>query len=206
MRSDLVKLLPNESYCGKFVAYVRTCESRKQGLGDDNSRGLWCDDLGACGEIAVAKWLGIKYIASVNTFHEYHDVGPLEVRAASRDSDRLILREKDKRVADRPFVLIVKRAPCLYRIVGWAYASGLFREEFYTNFGVENREWVYAIPQNLLNTDFSSFSSKMGEFDSPFDIIIPRKTFDSYLNDEWDSKLNEYMEAQIQHYRMIKEI
>ena len=84
MRSDMVRLTADESYCGKFVADVRTKESRKKELNDRSSGGgeIW-DSLGACGEIALAKWLGIEYVASVNTFHNVIDVGPFEVRTAS---------------------------------------------------------------------------------------------------------------------------
>ena len=199
MRSDLVRLNSSESYCAKFIAFVRTSESRRLGISDRSATslmkrgGLFWDELGACGEVACAKWLGIKYDATVNTFHEIRDVGPFEIRTASRDSDRLILRDSDKEIGDKPFILIVKRSPCLYRVVGWTYASDLFKEEYLSTFGIKDRDPGYAIPQNLLSTDFSSFTSELSEYDNPFSISISKEQFGKYLDEEWERKLTGFL-------------
>jgi hypothetical protein len=186
MRSDLVRLTSEESYCAKFIANVRTSESRRMGISDRSATalmkrgGLFWDELGACGEVACAKWLNIKYDATVNTFHHCRDVGPFEIRTASRDTDRLILRDSDKELSDKPFILIVKRASCLYRVVGWSYAEGLFEEEYLSNFGIEDREPGYAIPQSYLNTDFSCFEDELNKLERPFKIDMSEDTFSRY--------------------------
>jgi hypothetical protein len=62
--------------------------------------------LGAAGEFAVAKHLGIAYDGSVNTFHKAPDVGRFDVRTTTRIEDGcLIIRDNDH--IERPFVLVL---------------------------------------------------------------------------------------------------
>jgi len=48
---------------------------------------------------------------------------------------------------------------------------------------------AYAIPQDMMNSDFSCFSELISTFNSPFDIVIPNEFFGDYLNTDIGSKL-----------------
>lgn len=63
------------------------------------------DVLGACAEIAVAKWIGVKWDPNVNTFGHIPDVGGVDVRSTRYPNGHLILRQRDRVHADRWFIL-----------------------------------------------------------------------------------------------------
>lgn len=111
---------------------LMTAEARENG-----SRALGCRDrfgacdpngtrnrMGCCGELAVAKTLGLPMSLSVNTFKEEPDFWyygiPLEVRTSEWDGTPLFFRKGDN--PEAVFVHVVQvEAECRFRINGWAY-------------------------------------------------------------------------------------
>jgi hypothetical protein len=98
------------------VAVERIRVSAKRGHNHANVRSrstltrLHDDTLGACAELAVAKWLGIQWSRSVGTYHIEADVGEdVDVRCTDRDNGSLILRENDQPY--RTFVLVTGNPP-----------------------------------------------------------------------------------------------
>lgn len=83
-----------------------------------DSSGYEQDTLGVCGEIAFARFLGIKYVPPAM---KAMDVGDYEVRTASKDGYRLIVRSRD---ADhKKFVSVVRISRLEYKIQGWITAG-----------------------------------------------------------------------------------
>ena len=178
MSPDLVKLNPKELRFSKLIAITRMKESRKAGIYDRSAtqqmgggKLIW-DFMGACGEIALAKWLNIEYTADVNTFHSKRDVGLFEVRTAGGDNYSLILRDSDRDIKDKPFVLVLQRCPGIFRIGGWLYGKDGLKSEYLNDFGISKRGPAYKIPQRMLNKDFSQFDKDIEKCNAPFKIKL----------------------------------
>lgn len=78
--------------------------------------GWWREGIeGACGELAVAKALGVYWNGSIDTYKLGGDVGELQVRTRSRANYDLIIRDRDR--DEDIFILVVGTAP-RFRIVG----------------------------------------------------------------------------------------
>ena len=61
------------------------------------------DVLGACAELAVAKWLGVQWSRSVDTFHSGADVGEdVDVRCTTNDNGSLIILRRMARGSAAP--------------------------------------------------------------------------------------------------------
>lgn len=75
--------------------------------------------LGVCGEIAFARFLGIKFVP---TKMKEVDVGGYEVRTGSEPNYSLIIRPRDVEKGGK-FALVVRLERVLYRIVGWIEAE-----------------------------------------------------------------------------------
>jgi hypothetical protein len=100
------------------VAVRRMRASNRRGLNHANVRQRsvitrLADEIrGAASELAVARWLGIEWSRSVNTFHCEADVGEdVDVRCTERSAGQLILRGTDHPY--RQFVLVTGTAPNL---------------------------------------------------------------------------------------------
>lgn len=91
---------------------------RKNKHGADPEKSLRNHALGAAGEMVVAKAIGVYWIPSVNTF-KLPDVGAVQVRCRSGDSDKheLIVRDDDS--PDEVFVLVASRGDGEFRVRGW---------------------------------------------------------------------------------------
>ena len=74
--------------------------------------------LGVAGEIAFARFIGVDYVPSPM---KAVDVGEYEVRTASRDGYRLIIRPRD--ADDKKFVSVVRCGERSYRVQGWITAG-----------------------------------------------------------------------------------
>jgi hypothetical protein len=119
---------------------------------------------GACAELALAKYLGVYWNGSVDTFKNGGDVSGLEVRT-TKNHNKLIVRKEDRH--DSIYVLLTGKAP-EYNIVGWEYGYMIKQSEYLTDFGKKDRPLVYAIPGKLLNDPkllFSVLDIKKGEGD-----------------------------------------
>lgn len=99
---------------------------------------------GACGEMAVAKALGIYWDGSVNTFKR-PDVASLQVRTRSEDWHDILVRPGDG--DDDIFVLVTGRSPS-FTIQGWIRGSEAKVSEFLATHG--GRPPAYFVPQKRL--------------------------------------------------------
>jgi hypothetical protein len=105
----------------------------------------WSEHIeGACGEIAVAKLLGIFWDGSVNTW-KANDLPGLGVRTRSRHDYDLIVRPSDDDHAS--WVLVTGRCPH-YRVHGWITGAAAKRPEFLKNYG--GRPAAYFVPASEL--------------------------------------------------------
>jgi hypothetical protein len=134
------------------VAVERMRASAKRGLCHANVRQrslttrLYNDLLGTSAELAVARWLGVEWSRSVNTFHGEADVGEdVDVRATDRDDGRLILREKDQPY--RWFVLVTGNPPNIF-LRGFIRGWDARQDEWYRNPQGYGAAWF--VPQSAL--------------------------------------------------------
>jgi hypothetical protein len=137
-----------ESAMGAEVGRLRQLAALKDGLvhqyGFDGIG--WTEHIeGACGEIAVAKYLGIYWGGSVNTFKSEDLGGGIQVRTRSRDDYDLIVRPGDN--DDEIFVLVTGRCPH-YTIRGWILGRDAKQGEFRADHG--GRSSAYFVPQERL--------------------------------------------------------
>ncbi len=104
------------------------------------------DILGAASELAVAKWLGIPWSRSVNTFTSEADVGEdIDVRATHRPGGSLILRQKDHPY--RWFVLVTGEPPNM-ALQGYVHGTDAMLPEFWCNPRDYGGAWF--VPQSAL--------------------------------------------------------
>lgn len=101
---------------------------------------------GACGECALAKWLGVYWSGDVAD-SDADDVGPYQVRTAARDTDRLRLHSWDK--DHKPYILALGIAP-RFRLAGWLYARDGKKPDYWCDPTHKNRP-AFFIPQNVLS-------------------------------------------------------
>lgn len=95
------------------------------GAGD---MGVWDLDVeGACGEFAVAKYLGIFWNGTIDSIKDC-DVGRYEVRTSKVKSAHLCLRPTDK--PEAKYVLVVGLAP-RYALCGWAYGKEIMVDRYF---------------------------------------------------------------------------
>jgi len=102
---------------------------------------------GAIGERALAKYLGVYWDATVNTFKNQPDSAGCEVRTASEDNYSLIIREDDP--TGSIFVLLVGKVP-QFRVAGWIHGVDGKQQQWIRNPG--EREPAWFVPQKELNT------------------------------------------------------
>lgn len=114
-----VKLNTDELSMATLVGIRRRIESlhagRKNNHGYSGDDAWFIDIEGACAELALAKFLGLFWDGSVNTFKR-PDVGSIQVRHTKYRDGCLIVRNPD--ADDEIHVLVRGEAPN-YEIVGW---------------------------------------------------------------------------------------
>jgi hypothetical protein len=130
------------------VGRMRSLASIRQGLKHKYgmSTAGWTESIeGACGELAVAKALGIYWDGSVNTF-KAPDVGNLQVRTRSKDHYDLIVRPEDK--SEDVFVLVTGVCPD-YVVHGWTTGADAKQGCYLQTYG--NRPPAYFVPKDRLS-------------------------------------------------------
>jgi len=153
--SDTIRLLPHEVDMAASVGLRRQLSALKAGLRDRhgiNPEDGWRVHVeGACGELAVAKFLGMYWDGSVDTFKSIPDLGPVEIRTRSKHTYDLIVRKDDD--PSKVFIHVTGRVP-EFRIHGWLRGSGAQREEWWRNHG--GREWAWFAPATALHINWPS--------------------------------------------------
>ena len=126
--------------CRQLAAMKKSLED-KHGFSGDG----WSEHIeGACGEMAVAKFLGTYWDGSINTFKN-PDLPGIQVRTRSKDSYDLIVRPGDSD-SDR-FVLVTGRCP-VYQIRGWILGLDAKKPEHLKEYG--GRPQAYFVPASAL--------------------------------------------------------
>ena len=131
------------------VGRTRQLEAMNKGL--KHSYGYegsgWSNHIeGACGEMAVAKYLNRYWNGSVNTFKTGGDVGNVQVRMRRDHDHDLIIREADR--DEDYFVLVTGQAP-EFRIGGYILAKDAkAMTEYFKTFDKRPKAWF--IPANKL--------------------------------------------------------
>lgn len=174
----VVTLTEWEWRVSKQVARWRISESAKAGLSEEKTQcgqrgsveATRGDMVGAATECAVAKYLGIYWPMSVNSFGPPDLGDAIEVRGAEPGHHNLILRPgPDKKHGARVFVLATGWYP-EFTIHGWEWGMDVMVPEFYDEkppYGKKGPWWLY--PQRELR---------------PID-DIPKSTFSPFL---WPTK------------------
>lgn len=103
---------------------------------------------GALGEMVLAKWLGVFYEGSINTFTTMPDVEDYEVKTTAWADGKLIIPpyEKDK---ERKYVLVVTAAAPEFKLAGWVTAARGMNEKWLYPLRKE-REPTFNVPQGEL--------------------------------------------------------
>lgn len=129
------------------VAVKRMRASAERGLCHANVRQrslttrLYNDVQGAASELGVARWLGVPWSRSVNTFHDDADVGEdVDVRSTEHRKGALILRDNDPPY--RWFVLVTGVPPVL-TLRGYMWGADAMAPHWWRNAdGTRGAWWV----------------------------------------------------------------
>lgn len=136
-----------EAAMASDIGRMRHLSSIKSGLSDAHgfSGDGWSEHIeGACGELSLAKHLGVYWDGSVNTFKK-PDLPGIQVRTRSRDDYDLIVRKGDR--DDEIFVLVTGRCPT-YTIRGWILGGDAKLEKYKVAHG--GRPEAFFVPQDAL--------------------------------------------------------
>jgi hypothetical protein len=130
------------------IGRLRQLTSVRRGSQDNHGfTGLgWSEHIeGACGEMAVSKFLGVYWDGGIDTFKSA-DVGAnIQVRTRSSHNYELIVRPDD--YDDDIYVLVTGKCPN-YRIRGYIYGNEAKMSEYLQNHG--NRPSAYFVPHSKL--------------------------------------------------------
>jgi hypothetical protein len=109
--------------------------------------GLKIHILGAAGELAFAKSLGIVWDASINTWKKPDLCGIVQVKTATHHTYSLLVRPdaKDGEI----FVLVTSENLREYQIHGWMIGKDIKRERWLRNPGERKAAWF--VPQSALH-------------------------------------------------------
>lgn len=118
------------------MAAVLTGRMDKYGI--DHKLGWNVHIEGACGEMAVARFLGLYYSGHVNTFKVGGDVGILQVRTRSDHEYDLLIRPDDNE--NEMFMLVTGTAP-EFRLQGWLWGHEARRTEWWQTHGDRAGAW-----------------------------------------------------------------
>lgn len=146
-----VSLTPNERRLAVLVGEWRHAEAVKAGYADKHGcdMGLKAHIIGAGGEMACAKGLGVYWEPRVNTFKDADLSGPLgvgiQVRTRTRHDYELIVRDDDADGDD--FVLVTVEAG-EFRIVGHIYGWAAKNSDYRRAYG--GREPAFFVPHAAL--------------------------------------------------------
>ena len=163
MREAVTVHLTAEDYAhGRKLGQLRDSESRRQGLQratggpeQGSSRAQFINVMGAVGEVAAAKWLGLRRPESVNTFKAPDLTIGLQVRTRPNDGskikgDHLIVRDSDP-VEDIYILVYYGVTRC--QIVGWCFGREARRPEWRYGYGDMPEAWF--IPPDMLRSPAS---------------------------------------------------
>lgn len=146
---DTITLAAHELHMAATVGLRRQVSSVITGLQDRhgmNPEDGWRAHIeGACGELAVAKYLRKYWDGSVDTFRTLPDLGNVEIRTRSRHDYELIIRPDDD--TEKYYVLVTGRAPH-YRIRGYILGAAARCDQWVQRHGGRSPAWF--VPSQAL--------------------------------------------------------
>ena len=161
MRTGFIRLTDEDVSFARKVAGRRHNEAIDQGREDKHglkARGrgeMQEHDLGALGELAVARLWGVEWPAHINTFKSIPDLAEWEIRTRSRLYYELLIRPDDP--DDRPFVLVhLVSYPHAFNVTGWMTAGDAKQKEWKKEHG--GRPPAYFPPNSELR-DFDPYDA-----------------------------------------------
>lgn len=136
----IISLAPYELHLAAEIGLIRNTSSTLRKSQDVVFTKGWLDSLkghiaGATGELAVAKWLGVYYNGSYNTWKKNPDISSkldIEVRHRINHEHDLIVRHTD--LDDSVYVLTTGDGPEIY-IRGWILGHRAKNKRFLANHG-----------------------------------------------------------------------
>lgn len=145
----IINLDEYEVSWAESVGLYRFSESERDGkTQSDGSRaanGLRNHQQGAAAELALTKFLGMKWNATVNTYNSFPDLdGYLECRSKQPAQQHLRLhpnRDKFKGSAVFASVTCLKQALSSFRIDGWILGSEAMKQAYLTKTQWGKEEW-----------------------------------------------------------------
>lgn len=102
--------------------------------------------VGACGELAVAKYYNDYWDGALGDFGAA-DVGKLQVRTTSWRGGDLCLHKYDK--DEEAFILVQQHTPTVFRIAGWIYARDGKLEEYWGD-KFKTKRPAYWVPESRM--------------------------------------------------------
>lgn len=143
----IIHLTKTELMVAGLVGNMRTIAS--MGYTSDSKHSVdsqWVIDTdGAAAEMAFAKYLGVYYEPSVNTF-KAPDVSNIQVRGTRLDQGKLIVRKRDP--DNEIYVLVINKVP-EFRIAGWIKGGDAQQDKYLFDPGKKALAWF--VPQADLN-------------------------------------------------------
>ena len=156
----IVTLTPGEVAHAKRIGASRQRMHEEAGHADAKvmrTSGASVHVLGALGELAVARALGLRWDGAFFPDAEWqawrvngHDVSSLEVRSTPRAGGRLLIQRDDEDHA--PFVLVRGHAHPQYEVVGWLWGGEGKRAEWWRDVGY-GRPCFFVPNERLLPLD-----------------------------------------------------
>ena len=144
----MVVLAQHEVLMAATVGIMRQISAINRSLRDRNGHegaGWNLHVEGACGELAVAKALGVHWSGSVNTFKLGGDVGSFQVRTRSQSDYELIVRDDDR--DEDTFILVTGQCPN-YEVVGKIAGRDAKKDEWRKAYGGRPAAWF--VPHDAL--------------------------------------------------------
>lgn len=130
------------------VGAIRRVASIKRDLLNQkqSKKSQWEIDVdGAAAEMAVAKYLGVYWVPTVNA-GKAADVNGFQVRSTTRENGSLIIREND--VKNEKYILVISQAQT-FTVVGWIWCHDGKQERFW-KLKDENGLPAWWVPQSEL--------------------------------------------------------
>jgi hypothetical protein len=153
-----IKLDEYEIYTTSCTAILRITESMKQNINWGHGYlGSFSDRVaksvsGTLAEKAVSKYLKVDFMHHVNNFKGadlYFNNQRVQVRSQIPKNNNCLIIRQDSSAKDI-YIFVIERCP-LFEIYGYEVASNVIgKKEYLTNFGIESRPFVYAVPLKQL--------------------------------------------------------
>jgi hypothetical protein len=119
-----------ELYVAAQVGSMRRVASIQRKLNNKlhSTKSEWAMDIdGAAAEMAVAKYLNMYWVPTVNAGKEA-DVAGFQVRSTNHLNGNLLIREND--VKREQYILVISQPPT-FKIIGWIWSDDAKSEKYW---------------------------------------------------------------------------